>query len=124
MKAVGAGVFLLVKKTVGLNCYANGCFGLNVDIKVIDSWFFIRKAYVALSKKDSFSTCRTFSKKLTFLTPWYAHVRNVSFSENFVYVINEWSQIKFDTVLKTVLICFKIWNYPQQMWCTAALNTH
>ena len=37
-----------------------------------------------------------FSEKLTFLTPWYTHtcayqgVRNVSFSENFPYVINGW----------------------------------
>ena len=33
-----------------------------------------------------------FSQKLTFLKPWYAYqeVRNVSFSENFAYVINEW----------------------------------
>ena len=43
-----------------------------------------------------------FSEKLTFLTPWYAHVhtcayqgvRNVSFSENFAYVLNGWPQSK------------------------------
>ena len=34
-----------------------------------------------------------FSKKLSFLTPWYVCVsggRNVSFSENFAYIINGW----------------------------------
>ena len=35
----------------------------------------------------------SFSEKLTFLTPWYAcayqEVSNVSFSENFAYVLNE-----------------------------------
>ena len=36
----------------------------------------------------SFSTYATFSKKPTFLTPW--HVRNVTFSENVAYVLNEW----------------------------------
>ena len=41
-----------------------------------------------------FSTYVKFSEKLTFLTPWYAcayqGVRNVSFSENFAYVLNGW----------------------------------
>ena len=43
------------------------------------------------------STYIKFSEKLTFLTPWYAHVRcayqevkSVSFSENFAYVLNGW----------------------------------
>ena len=44
------------------------------------------------------STCINLSEKLTFLTPWYAHVRtsayqgarNVSFSENFAYILNGW----------------------------------
>ena len=46
------------------------------------------------------STYATFSEKLTFLTPWYAHVRayqgvrNVSFSENIAYVRNGWSLIR------------------------------
>ena len=44
----------------------------------------------------SFSTYARFSEKLTFLTSWYAHervrnVRNVSFPEKLVYVLNEWS---------------------------------
>ena len=40
-----------------------------------------------------FSTYAKFSEKLTFLTPWCAYqgVRNVSFSENFAYVLNGWS---------------------------------
>ena len=44
----------------------------------------------------SFSTYSKFSKKLTFLTLFYAYVlvrkmgvRNVNFSENFAYVLNE-----------------------------------
>ena len=53
----------------------------------------------AMSHSDySFSKYAKFSKNLTFLTPWYAHLhlrireeRNVSFSENFGYVLNEWS---------------------------------
>ena len=44
----------------------------------------------------SFNTYGKFSEKRTFLTPWYAHVctcayhgvKNVSFSENFAYVLN------------------------------------
>ena len=50
------------------------------------------------------STCAKFSEKLLFLTPWYAHGRvrisgagwgggNVSFSENFAYVLNGWHLI-------------------------------
>ena len=42
-------------------------------------------------RDHSFSTYTTFSKILTFLTSWYQEVRNVSFSENFVYVLYEWS---------------------------------
>ena len=49
-------------------------------------------------RNHSFSTYAKFSEKLTFLTPWYPMlrtcacqgVRNVSFSENFAYVLNEW----------------------------------
>ena len=46
------------------------------------------------------STYAKVSKKLTFLTPWYAQVRvrirgfrNVSFSENFAYALNRWTLI-------------------------------
>ena len=47
----------------------------------------------------SFSTYAKFSEKQTFFTQWYAHVRvqgvkNVSSSENFAYVLNEWSPLK------------------------------
>ena len=47
-----------------------------------------------------FSTFPKFSEKLTFLTPWYAHVRvyqglrNASFSESFGNVLNKWSLCK------------------------------
>ena len=37
----------------------------------------------------SFSTFAKYSEKLTFLTPWYHGVENVSFSENFANVLNE-----------------------------------
>ena len=37
---------------------------------------------------ETFSTYSTFSEKLTFLTPWYAHIRTY---EHFAYVLNEWS---------------------------------
>ena len=50
----------------------------------------------------SFSTYSTFSEKLTSITSWYAYVltcayqgvRNVSFVENFAYILNEWSLMK------------------------------
>ena len=72
-------------------------------------------------------TFTKFSEKLTFLTPWYAHhmvrhthrrivwvclailwcayqgVRNVSFSENFANVLNEWS-------LSIVYLIFEGWR--------------
>ena len=43
----------------------------------------------------SFSTYAKYSEIPAFLTPWYAHVSayqgviNVSFSENFVYILNQ-----------------------------------
>ena len=44
-------------------------------------------------RNHSFNMCAIFSKKLTFLTPWYAHgayqeVRNVNFAENFAFKLN------------------------------------
>ena len=45
----------------------------------------------------SFSTYIKFSEKLAFISPWYVNARvrirgarNVSFSENFAFVLNEW----------------------------------
>ena len=43
-------------------------------------------------RDHSFSTFAKFSKKLTFLNPWYA--RNVSFSGNFANVLNKWYHMK------------------------------
>ena len=50
-----------------------------------------------LNRNHSFSTYEKFSEKLTFLTLWYLNVwvrirgvRNVSFPENFAYVLNVW----------------------------------
>ena len=48
-------------------------------------------------REHLFSTYAKFSEKLIFLNPRtcaYQGVRNVSFSENFAYVLNEWSQTK------------------------------
>ena len=47
---------------------------------------------VFLNRDHSFSTYAILSKKLTFLTPSYVHLRvRVTLSENFAYVLNEWS---------------------------------
>ena len=63
-----------------------------------------------------FSAFANFSDKLTFFTPWYAHVTtcaykgviNVSFSENSAYELNELSLRMNETI---VLITFKtIWS--------------
>ena len=49
------------------------------------------------------STYAKFSEKLTFLSPWYAHVlvriRGLEmffFSENVAYVLNEWPPVKHE----------------------------
>ena len=67
-----------------------------------DRWFFDEKfpLEVLVSRRDTrghpFNTCALFYRKLTFLTPWNAHlgvllgVRNVGFSETFAYVLNGW----------------------------------
>ena len=56
---------------------------------------------------DQLVRTQDFLKKLTFLNPWYTHVilfsffRNVTFSNNFAYVLNEWS---FNFVGKNIKI--------------------
>ena len=61
--------------------------------------------HMVLQNDHPFSTYAKFFEKLTFLTPWYTHVRarirNVSFLENFAYTLNEWSLCN---VHKTVCI--------------------
>ena len=70
-------------------------------------WKYIRDVFRTLSniyygaicwkllRDHSYSNCAKIFIKLTFLTPWhtytfaYQEVRNVGFSENFAYVINE-----------------------------------
>ena len=80
-----------------------------------------------LRRDHSFSTYGKCSEKLTFLTPWYAdvrtcayqEVRNVSFSEDFAYVLNEWSRMNCSkwiaffsfTPWSTVYCC-----YPSQAY--------
>ena len=53
----------------------------------------------------SFSTCAKLSQKLTFLSPDTQirgrEVRNVSFSENVAYVLNEWPPLKNETKTTT-----------------------
>ena len=56
-----------------------------------------------------------YSEKLTFLTPWHAHVRvRVSFSGNFAYVLSEWSQLRLQIFCPTfpgegqTLLCIAI----------------
>ena len=39
------------------------------------------------------SIFQNFPKKLKFITPWYGHVRNVSFTKRFAYAMNAWSLI-------------------------------
>ena len=63
----------------------------------------LKFACMNISMRDySFSMYAKFSEKLTILNPWitrtcaYQWVRNVSFSQNFVYVPNEWSLNRFD----------------------------
>ena len=53
----------------------------------------------------SFGTYAKFSEKLTFLTHWLCAdqvIRNVSFSENFTYVLNKWSPISLMYLIKKV----------------------
>ena len=50
-----------------------------------------------------FSTYASFSEKLTFLTPWYAHVliRKASFSESFADVLNGWCLLSKEWLILT-----------------------
>ena len=66
--------------------------------------------FIVIIWGHSFSTYGKFSKeKKTFLTHWktrrcaYQWVRNVTFSENFAYVLNEWLLHKFQN---TLLHCY------------------
>ena len=56
-----------------------------------------------LHRDDSFSTYATFSGKLTFLIPWYVSAGQeiLFFSENFAYVLNQWSHIPLSDRVKT-----------------------
>ena len=65
-----------------------------------------QKIFWVINKRGHwFSTCIKFSENLTFFTHWYARVKHVSFSENFVHVLNEWSPKKISKIqfLLTVL---------------------
>ena len=83
-------------------------------------------------RDHSFSRYAKFSKKLAFLTPWYADVRvyqgvrNVSFPGNFAYVLNRWSlisQITFNkyfcsTSALSPPSCYWMKSTGQQLSCT------
>ena len=73
--------------------------------------WWLPKLYFLPSRVHPFSTYTKFSEKLTFLTPWYAHirvrireVRNVSFSENFAYVLNAWSLSSQNIFLEVAIL--------------------
>ena len=56
---------------------------------------------------------QNFWQKLTFLTPWFAHVRmrsrgDTSFSESFAYILNEWSHSKHFFFCNLVLELFAL----------------
>ena len=57
--------------------------------------FIWKVIFVIRFRGHRLSTYAKFSEKLTFLTPWYAEVKNVNFSENFAYVLNEWPLNQF-----------------------------
>ena len=70
-----------------------------------------------------FSTYAKFSEKPTFLTPWYVHVhtcvyqgvRNVSFSENVAYVLNEWPpEVQQKRISHFAIDGFKIWLWENK----------
>ena len=93
------------KKYLGLDLFVNLGLGKNwVNNEEVDimSQVSHTKDFQNMWRGHSFSTNAKVSKKLTFLTPWYAHVatcayrglRNVSFSKKFAYVRNEWSRKK------------------------------
>ena len=67
-----------------------------------DSWKWLvlktlqlSRSFTVAAKGPSIKYVHKLSEKLTFLPPWYAHVRvrNVSFSENFAFVLNGWPPI-------------------------------
>ena len=62
----------------------------------------LRCLHLICEGDHSFSTSAKSSEKLTSLTPWYSHVRNrvrnVSFSENFANVLNEWSPMVLEYI--------------------------
>ena len=64
-----------------------------------------------VGEKDHwFSTKENFFEKLTFLTPSYAQqtcayqgIKDISFLENFAYILNEWSQ-RVNNVLRKIFV--------------------
>ena len=94
IKICSLGLFFLVlkgKKKTATQCINNTFF--TTSSQTFDhNWSF--QHWSIFYRSHSFSTEAKFSEQLTFLGSWYEHihqgVRNVSFSENFAYELNEW----------------------------------
>ena len=82
--------------------------------------------YASQARVYSLSTYAIFSQKLTFLTSYvsrvrtcaYQGVRSVSFSENFAYVINEWSR-----TLNLKILCILVLPYFEVLFCWLGIFT-
>ena len=96
---------------------------------------------IDILRDHPFSTWAKCSKKLTFLTSWYAHERvhirrwkMLVFSENFAYVLNRWAlrlskicsmhcqQSKPKIIFQQHLIGYKIIIYYSSQWAIANLK--
>ena len=73
------------------------------------------------------STYRKFYENLTFLTPWYAHVRvrirgleMLIFSENFPYLLNGWPLNTFE--MSVVLVSFSWISTPSSVPCGSLIS--
>lgn len=100
----------------------NGTFNINsvktpnsqtatfLDTISTTKWFLYFQMNTMKSKylrAHSLSTYEIFSEKLPFLTTWSAHqvVGNISISENFTYVLNEWPCTKITFLLNPSSRC-------------------
>ena len=84
--------FYVYKTSIRLRCH----YGWLIGPKNVSE----RNSKIDIYWDHSFIRYAKSSEKLTFLTPWYAHVRvayqgvrNDSFSENFAYAVNGWSLV-------------------------------
>ena len=101
-----------------------GCFFHRYDVAVdfiFHIWFPVYKDITYRPRVDFtssyfshrvpwFRMCIKFSEKLKFLT--YQGIRNVSFLENFAYVLNEWSHIILIFKMARSILA-KFWDFDQ-----------